>query len=293
MDSKDFRLLVALYADARQSYQSLGRRVGLSAPVVRERLKRLESRGILLGFGLYLDPGRFDRDELLVFFRGRNFARKEVERALAAQEVGWVGWKLEGGLTVSLWTRDRAAARRRISEVMGAEPSGEGFTKSGARPRLSSVDLSIIDSLIDEPKIPLKMVLQKTGLSPKTVRRHLAWMLEDSAIFIEPRLGAIADSGELVYQLAVTGDVPTSEVVKVMGEAVLIQQTQEPPMRYVLCRGSDLGDVTTKTRTLEGVPRVESVSISLNRALFISTGFEHALVREAMKELEISRIARG
>jgi hypothetical protein len=118
-------------------------------------------------------------------------------------------------------------------------------------------------------------------------------MLEDSAIFIEPRLGAIADSGELVYQLAVTGDVPTSEVVKVMGEAVLIQQTQEPPMRYVLCRGSDLGDVTTKTRTLEGVPRVESVSISLNRALFISTGFEHALVREAMKELEISRIARG
>jgi len=292
MDSKDFRLLVALYADARQSYQSLGNRVGLSAPVVRDRLKRLKSRGILLGFGLYLDPGGFDRDELLLFFRGRDFTRRKVERAVATQEVGWVGWKLDGGLTVSMWTRDREGARRRISEVLGAEPSGEGFTKGRARPRLSTVDLCIIDSLIDDPKIPLKAILTTTGLSPKTVRKHLGKMLEDSAIFIEPRLGAIADSGELVYQIAVTGEIPASEIVKVMGEAVLVQQTQEPPMRYVLCRGTDLGDVTTKTRALEGVPGVKTVSISLNRALFISTAFEHAIVRQAIKELEKSRDAR-
>jgi len=49
MDSKDFRLLGALYQNGRQSYQSLGRQVSLSAPAVRERMKRLESVGKLHG----------------------------------------------------------------------------------------------------------------------------------------------------------------------------------------------------------------------------------------------------
>ena len=43
MDAKDFRLLVALHEDARASYRSLGRRVSLTAPAVRDRLARLGS----------------------------------------------------------------------------------------------------------------------------------------------------------------------------------------------------------------------------------------------------------
>jgi AsnC-type helix-turn-helix domain len=39
-------LLIALDENARQSYQSLGRRVSLSAPAVRDRLNRLRSKGI-------------------------------------------------------------------------------------------------------------------------------------------------------------------------------------------------------------------------------------------------------
>jgi DNA-binding Lrp family transcriptional regulator len=50
LDSRDFQLFVALYGNARQSYASLGRRVSLSAPAVRERLNRFKSKGILQGF---------------------------------------------------------------------------------------------------------------------------------------------------------------------------------------------------------------------------------------------------
>ncbi|HYT01160.1 MAG TPA: AsnC family transcriptional regulator, partial [Thermoplasmata archaeon] len=39
MDAKDFRLLVALDEDARQSFQALGRKVSLSAPAVRDRIR--------------------------------------------------------------------------------------------------------------------------------------------------------------------------------------------------------------------------------------------------------------
>jgi hypothetical protein len=79
------------------------------------------------------------------------------------------------------------------------------------------------------------------------------------------------------------------EVRRIMGDAILIQQIQEPPMRYILCRGSDLGDVTTKTRALGNLLGVESVTVSLNRELLVSTEFEHALVRERIRDLQGAR----
>jgi DNA-binding Lrp family transcriptional regulator len=89
VDSKDFQLLVGLYGNARQSYQSLGRRVSLSAPAVRERLNRLKKRGVLQGFMLMIDSSVFHRDNLLLFFNG-DFSRKTVLAAFAAPDVSWV-----------------------------------------------------------------------------------------------------------------------------------------------------------------------------------------------------------
>lgn len=48
---------------------------------------------------LSMDPGVFDRDDLLLFFRG-DFTRKTVLAALAAPDVSWVAWKLDERMTV-------------------------------------------------------------------------------------------------------------------------------------------------------------------------------------------------
>jgi Lrp/AsnC family transcriptional regulator, leucine-responsive regulatory protein len=50
LDSIDWKLLEALQVDARTSLSTLGRRVGLSQPAVSERVKRLESLGIIEGY---------------------------------------------------------------------------------------------------------------------------------------------------------------------------------------------------------------------------------------------------
>jgi Lrp/AsnC family leucine-responsive transcriptional regulator len=49
-------LLVELQVDARLSLAELGRRVGLSAPAVAERLGRLEAAGVIRGYRAELDP---------------------------------------------------------------------------------------------------------------------------------------------------------------------------------------------------------------------------------------------
>jgi Lrp/AsnC family transcriptional regulator, leucine-responsive regulatory protein len=50
LDPTDWRILEELQEDARISFSELGRRVGLSAPAVAERVKRLESAGIICGY---------------------------------------------------------------------------------------------------------------------------------------------------------------------------------------------------------------------------------------------------
>jgi Lrp/AsnC family leucine-responsive transcriptional regulator len=56
LDETNRRLLAELQADARLSLAELGRRVGLSSPAVAERLQRLESDGVILGYHARLDP---------------------------------------------------------------------------------------------------------------------------------------------------------------------------------------------------------------------------------------------
>ena len=56
LDAKDIAILEALQADGRISLSELGRRVGLSQPSMSERVKRLEERGIIIGYGARIDP---------------------------------------------------------------------------------------------------------------------------------------------------------------------------------------------------------------------------------------------
>ena len=50
LDSAGWHILEALLEDARLSYTELGQRVGLSAPAVAERVRRMEEAGIISGY---------------------------------------------------------------------------------------------------------------------------------------------------------------------------------------------------------------------------------------------------
>jgi len=58
MDTLDFRILTSLDADARRSYADLARELEVSQPTIADRVRRLETRGILRGAMLCLDHAR-------------------------------------------------------------------------------------------------------------------------------------------------------------------------------------------------------------------------------------------
>jgi Lrp/AsnC family leucine-responsive transcriptional regulator len=86
LDATNRQLIAALQADARLSLAELGRRVGLTAPAVGERLARLEESGVIRGYHADIDPRALGY-ELSVILRIRPAARMIPKVAELAQRT--------------------------------------------------------------------------------------------------------------------------------------------------------------------------------------------------------------
>jgi len=75
LDDINRRLLEELQHDGRVAFAELGRRVGLSAPAVAERVGRLEREGVITGYHADVDP-RAIGYTLAAVVRIRPFARQ-------------------------------------------------------------------------------------------------------------------------------------------------------------------------------------------------------------------------
>ncbi len=173
--------------------------------------------------------------------------------------------------------------------MMDEQPFERALTGHRDFTPLTYLDWLIIEALIDDPTVVFSELVDSTGLSPKTARKRLERLFESEAIFIIPRQGAVEGSGEVVYHLAVVGNATVSEVRKVIPDTVLLHETKQPPMKYLLCRSTDLGEVTAKTHELRALPGIHLVRVTLNQDLLFSTKLEHKLVREQIRKFERKR----
>lgn len=90
LDEVDLRLLSLLQENGRISQHELAKSVGLSAPAVAERLRKLEERGVLRGFRAVLDPRQLGLDITAFIFVGSSGSRYYEdfrERVLELPEV--------------------------------------------------------------------------------------------------------------------------------------------------------------------------------------------------------------
>jgi Lrp/AsnC family leucine-responsive transcriptional regulator len=56
LDAKDYAIIEALQEDGRIPLSELGRKIGLSQPAMSERVRRLEERGVITGYGARINP---------------------------------------------------------------------------------------------------------------------------------------------------------------------------------------------------------------------------------------------
>ena len=78
LDRIDRQILQLLRQDGRMSHAAIAKVVGLSGPAVHERIRKLESRGVIAGYTVVLDPQALDRDNvafvMVTLSEGNEFA---------------------------------------------------------------------------------------------------------------------------------------------------------------------------------------------------------------------------
>ncbi|WP_437973441.1 Lrp/AsnC family transcriptional regulator [Sorangium sp. So ce295] len=124
MDAIDLKAIHLLSRDARRSWADLGEAVGLSAPAVAERVRRLEERGVITGWEARLDA-RTVGAGLTAFIsvsianrRGRGEFLRAVERAAEIQECHHVAGDEDYLLKVRC--RDTEALERLLTQELKA-----------------------------------------------------------------------------------------------------------------------------------------------------------------------------
>lgn len=89
-DAVDRRILAILLHDGRASHASIAKQVGLSAPAVGERVRKLEQAGVIRGYHADVDPhalGLAIAAFVAIAPQPRKPAQRLVERLLAFPEI--------------------------------------------------------------------------------------------------------------------------------------------------------------------------------------------------------------
>jgi Lrp/AsnC family leucine-responsive transcriptional regulator len=125
LDAIDARLLQELQADAKISLKNVGERVGLSAPAVMERLRKMEQAGVILGYHAQVAPRRVGLD--VAAFIGVDIGDPNHLEAFEAFVDGEQQilecHHVTGGhtLMVKVRARNTAALEKLISAIRGLE----------------------------------------------------------------------------------------------------------------------------------------------------------------------------
>ncbi|MEP7013034.1 MAG: Lrp/AsnC family transcriptional regulator [Acidobacteriota bacterium] len=127
LDDVDRGILRALQADARISNADIAREVGLAPSAVFERIKKLESRGVIQGYETRVDPEALDLG-LLAFIFVRADERPGEARAgeLLADIPGVLEVHHIAGedcYLVKVRAKDTRALGRLLNDGFGAMPS--------------------------------------------------------------------------------------------------------------------------------------------------------------------------
>lgn len=149
MDAKDLHILDLLQEDARLPQAEIGRRVGLSAPAVNERIRRLERDGLIRRWTVLVDDRKAGAEITVfveVFIDGPKHEARFVslmQELAEVQECHFVTG--EFSCLVKAKVPDRAALRELVLDRINSLP--------GVRQTRTYIAL---ETTKEEPRVPLR-----------------------------------------------------------------------------------------------------------------------------------------
>ena len=217
LDLKDRKLLYELDTNSRQSYQQIGKKIGLSKDSVIYRIKQLEEQGIINQFHTVIDVGKLGYISFRLYLKLQNTDEKKEEEIIKylknRKEITWLV-SIDGEYDLSMWILTKSVREMNLFwEGLLREYARHLakkwltiFTKVSYFPRvyflenkqnteefifitepselsLDKEDQDILKILAPNARVPIIDIAKKVGLTAKTVAARIRY-LEEKGIII-------------------------------------------------------------------------------------------------------------
>jgi DNA-binding Lrp family transcriptional regulator len=184
MDNLDINILSRLLNNCRKSDRQIGIELGISGGAVRDRIKKMEKRGIIEGFFIKVEPPVLGYGVLYFVVSGENI-NEILEQVSLVGEPYFVA-PCVGGITVcSVVVKENleqkiSLANKLMKDVRVLsifEAENPGFISN-----LTKTDLEILEELIKEPRQKIEKIAKNTKMSTKTITRCIDKLQENDGI---------------------------------------------------------------------------------------------------------------
>ncbi|MHA2139946.1 MAG: winged helix-turn-helix transcriptional regulator [Candidatus Thorarchaeota archaeon] len=206
MDPIDRSIFSELCSNCRVSYESLARKTGLSPNAVKNRVNNLIEKGFVSQFKVILNHKMMDADmfQAVLITDGTENIEDFVNSIGASPMVGHISTmaSVNGGAYL-VWGQysgiemlsKLGAFLRNLREIENVELHPLQRLDTVAKPdkiSLSKLHRRVLRVLINDPRMQMSDIAQKTELSPKTVRRALREITNNELVrfVVRPDLAA-------------------------------------------------------------------------------------------------------
>jgi DNA-binding Lrp family transcriptional regulator len=279
MDELDKKILIDLQKNCRVTYQELSRSYGISANAIRRRILNLEESGEISGYVVTLSIAMTGSNQLFGILTGDG-TRDEVEmidemgshpNILAASAYSNGTYAFVGDYITAQEMHELSSFLRKMKGVVSAEIHPT-IIPTGQEMELSSLHLRILKTLIQEPRLSIVEVAEKSGLTARRVRRLLGQLEESGAVHFSALVELGADTGiPFIARIRWDERQTTYEtIIDWLKQKYPLTSWENfisaaEPVLFSLFVGENLTEVNEMTREIRKHPHIESVITSISK----------------------------
>ena len=287
-----------LRRNCRVSYQELSRKYGISANAIRRRILNLEESGVISGYSISLPPA-MTSTELLFGLLSTDGSRDEMEMVDAIGSSKQV-------IAAASYTNGKYAL---VAEYQGPEELHEvgAFLRTldsvveaelhtiiggwGPKVNLTKTHLRVLEPLLEDPRLSIVDIAQRTGLTARRVRRLLGEFEEHRAI----RFNALIELGaasSLPFIVRITWNEKTathSTISNWLEKDYPLQHWETyasalEPVIYALLFADDITEIIKTVRSIRRNKHVTSVKSLIAGYHQYFAGYRYNKLLQMIKE---------
>jgi DNA-binding Lrp family transcriptional regulator len=197
-------ILRDLRSNCRTTYRVMSRRYGVTANAVRNRVERLQERGIISDFVLLLSPAMADYSPFLALAYSNESLNDEafINKVGNHRLVSRVGFDsygscvIIGGYRIPDDLSEFNEFIRGFQNVRDCEIHPLPTTR-GAATELTTLHLKVIKNLREDPRKPIASISKESGLTSRRVRSILDKLIEEDIIRLTVRINP--NAGDAIW----------------------------------------------------------------------------------------------